>query len=131
MITDDVRAEVLQGAGNKEESKNISCQGNEAELANCLIEPAVLPCQPALVQCNVVTDDKGPSNVPSNVADGNGSLNVTRRQGSSGESPTGAVVGAVIAVLVVGVGVAVLVVVIGVIWWKKKHLKPGNTRFAF
>ena len=127
MITDDVRAEVLQGAGNKEESKNISCQGNEAELANCLIEPAVLPCQPALVQCNVVTDDKGPSSV----ADGNGSLNVTRSQGSGGEPPAGAVVGAVIAVLVVGVGVAVLVVVIGVIWWKKKHLKPGNTGLLF
>ena len=115
LITDDVVAEVLQGTGHKEEMENIRCLGNEAKLANCFIEPGTLPCHSVLVQCNVVSDDEDLSNV-------------TR---SGGEPPAGAVVGAVIAVLVVGVGVAVLVVVIGVIWWKNKHLKSGNTRFAF
>ena len=108
MIIDDVTAEVLQGTMNKEEMKTITCQGNETKLANCSIGPGIFTCHSVLVHCNYRSS-----------------------QGSSGEPPTGAVVGAVIAVLVVGVGVAVLVVVIGVIWWKKKHLKPGNTRFAF
>ena len=126
------------------------CTGSETKLERCPTNTQPLSCYFTLVQCknssestvnntdmnpSNVTDDKSPSNVtddrgPSNVSDGNGSLNVTRRQGRGGEPPTGAVVGAVIAVLVV-VGVAVLIVVIGVIWWKKKHLKPGNTRFAF
>ena len=105
LITDDVVAEVLQGTGNKEEMENIRCQGNEAKLANCFIEPGTLSCHSVLVQCNIRSF-----------------------QGSGGEPSAGAVVGAVIAVLVVGVGVAVLVVVIVMIWWKKKHLKPKNTR---
>ena len=100
-------AEVLQGTGHKEEMEIITCQGNEAKLENCFIEPRTLSCHSVLVQCNVHSS-----------------------QGSGGKSPAGAVVGAVIAVLVVGVGVTVLIVVIGVIWWKKKHLKSGNTRFA-
>ena len=105
LITDDVVAEVLQGTRHKEEMENIRCQGNEAKLSNCFIEPGTLSCHSVLVQCNIHSS-----------------------QGSGGEPLAGAVVGALIAVLVVGVGVAVLVVVIGVIWWKKKHLKPKNTR---
>ena len=107
LITDDVLAEGLLETGNKEEMENITCQGNEAKLANCFIEPGRLLCHSVLVQCNIHSI-----------------------QGSGGGPPAGAVVGAVIAVLVVGVGVAVLIVVIGVIWWKKKHLKSGNARFA-
>ena len=107
MIIDNVTAEVLQGTMNKEEMKTITCQGNETKLANCSIGPATLSCHSVLVHCYSRS-----------------------RQGSGEETPVCAVVGAVIAVLVVGVGVVVLVVVISVIWWKK-HLKPGNTRFAF
>ena len=152
-------AGTLQSPTQQSDIRNNMCRGNETKLASCPTNTGPLPCYSALVQCrnssesssNItdknpsnVTDTKGPSNVtdttdPSNVTDNKGpfnvtddkdSPNVTRSQGSGGEPPTGAVVGAVIAVLVVGVGVAVLVVVIGVIWWKKKHLKSGNTRFA-
>ena len=102
LITDDVFTK--QVAGHRQKMDTVTCQGNETKLANCSIEPGTLPCHFVLVHCNHRSS-----------------------QGSGGEAPVGAVVGAVIAVLVVGVGVAVLVVVIGVIWWKKKHLKPGNT----